>query len=258
MELTLQEIQAIETEMIKEVHRICEENQIVYFLGYGSVLGAVRHHGPIPWDSDMDIVVPVNQFDKLLEKLRENLPTKFYVDYYDDNPKYQSLFPRIGLKGYSSLTLHIDIFKLIGTSKIPKEQLKQKRKLGIYFRIHILEKRKIMEKRNSFLQKIELLVGKLCLIFMPPNYVRKKFEELCNKYSYANSEFLINASEGYRGKGILKKKIYGSGSVVDYEDFQVRIPSQYDEYLKHFYGNYMELPNEKERRIKKNYTINEK
>lgn len=81
MKLTIQEIQTIETEMLKEVHDICERNGIDYFLAYGSVLGAVRHGGPIPWDTDLDIIVPIDQFSKFENLMYEELPEKFYLEY---------------------------------------------------------------------------------------------------------------------------------------------------------------------------------
>src|SRR5699024_4899912 len=135
MRLTLKELQDIETEMLREVSEICERNNIDYYLAYGSVLGAVRHKGPIPWDDDVDIIIPISQITKFVKCARKELSGRFYVDYHDRNRSSIILFPRIGLKGYSTKVLHIDVFKMIGAPSKPEEQEKFKNKLNYYKRI---------------------------------------------------------------------------------------------------------------------------
>lgn len=70
--LTLNEIQAVELEIMKQLHKWCEQNKIRYCMGYGTLLGAVRHQGPIPWDNDMDILMPRPDFEKMLRLTRNN------------------------------------------------------------------------------------------------------------------------------------------------------------------------------------------
>lgn len=256
MKVSLKQIQAYTSEMIAEVQQICERHNIVYFLGYGSVIGAVRHHGPIPWDSDMDIIVPINQIDKFLDVARKEMSDKFYIDYYDTNPKCQALFPRIGLRGYSTRTLHIDVFKLIGSPTDKNLQKKMRKKLKLYTNLMKAKQRGSLYYRNSF-DKILLPLYKVILFPLSKKKIIDKYEALCNKYSYEDSDFVLNANEGYEGKGILPKSIYGNGVKVDYDDVLLMIPSEYDKYLSHFYGDYMKLPDEKDRISKNIFNIQE-
>src|SRR5690554_3534688 len=122
MKLTLKELQGLETEMLKEVAEICEKHHIDYFLAYGSLLGAIRHNGPIPWDTDVDIVIPFAQLALFLKVVREELSDKFYVDFHDTNKNYLRFFPRIGMSGYESRQLHLDVFLITGAPKHKEEQ----------------------------------------------------------------------------------------------------------------------------------------
>ena len=122
LKLTLKEIQEVETEMVREISRICKEHKIPYFLHCGSALGAVRHHGPIPWDSDVDVIVPYHRCRDFCDAMRRNLPEKFCLYFHDTDPHYVALFPRIGLAGYSSKIMHVDVFRLIGISSIKWKQ----------------------------------------------------------------------------------------------------------------------------------------
>lgn len=255
MELSLKELQDLETEMLAEIADICHRYKISYYLGYGSVLGAVRHKGPIPWDSDVDIVVPINEFNLFLKKLREELPDKFYVDYYDFNPKYQGLFPRMGLKGYSTKTLHVDIFKLIGTPPNKKDQRKVIKRLKLLTNL-MKAKQRTKEYYRNKIDCVLFYFYKTILFLLSSKNIAKMYEEVCVKYSYTDSNFVMNANEGYKGKEVLSKNVYGYGTLIDYENHKVRIPKLYDEYLTHFYGDYMKLPEEKDRVFKNSFEIN--
>lgn len=256
MILTIKEVQAIEIEMLKEVSEICERFHITYFLAYGSVLGAIRHNGPIPWDSDVDIIVPYNQFDKFIAIVREQLPRKFYLDYYDTNKFYPALFPRIGLRGYSTKELHIDVFKLTGIPSDKKEQL-HFRKRSRFYRNIFLPKNTFKEYFGNLglKRRIYLLFIRILLFPIPKKYIIQRFEKHCSKYPYERSEYVANANGGYGMKEIVQKSFYGEGILCKYANINVKIPENYDTYLIHFYNNYMQFPPEDKRRVKAEYRI---
>lgn len=258
MKLSLKELQELETEMLSEVASICEQHKITYYLGYGSVIGAIRHKGPIPWDSDIDIVVPINHLDSFLNKMREELSGRFYVDYYDTNSQYESLFPRIGLRGYESTTLHIDVFMLIGTSSDKSEQIKHKKELRKQWYFYKFKKlNKTYFNKTSLKRKLIIIGGRVILFPFTARSIKNKFLQLCQKYPYKNAESVINANEGYKGKGVLKKSVYGKGILIEYSDIKVMIPTMYESYLKHFYGDYMKLPSEEEQVVGDFFNIGE-
>ncbi len=256
MNLTIQEIQQIETEMLKEVHEICERNNILYYLAYGSVLGAVRHGGPIPWDTDLDIIVPIDNFKKFIKYITIHLSKKYYFEYYETDKFSTPLFGRIGLKGYSTRILHIDVFKLIGIPDDTHKQFKIQKKLELLQKKHYIKRVQKWDLINfSTKGKIAVSFNKILTLFVSSKRVENKHEFLCQKYPYKDSFKVANASGGYGKKEITDKELYGNGILVKYDGFSVRVPEKYDEYLTHFYGNYMKLPSESERRILDYYTI---
>lgn len=254
--MTITEMQAIETEMVKEVVEICERNNITYFLHCGSALGAIRHQGPIPWDPDVDIIVPNNEIDNFCAAMRRELPEKYYLDYYETNKSYPCLFPRIGLRGYSTKILHADIFILTGMPSNKNDQIRTHKKakllkLVFYFK-HEIE--------NPFLPNYKKLIRyviKLVLLPISRQWLINKFQNYCSKYPYNTAEYVSNLAGHYGTKNVLKKSIYGNGSVVKYGGFDVKIPEQYDSYLKHYYGDYLKLPPKTERNENNTYLIGE-
>lgn len=260
-ELSLQEMQDIGTEMLREVTQICNRHNITYYLVYGSALGAVRHQGPIPWDSDVDIMVPIDQIPRFVKKMRSELSPKFYVDYYDRNPKSIILFPRIGLKGYSTKVLHIDVYKMIGAPSDLNEQIKFKKELE-YYR-HNLQFKNLKEgyfffDRVSLIGKF-VIYGKMLLMrFVSKKKMLQRFNVLCYKYPINKSKIVTNATGGYGMKEFIKKELFGESKKGTYKDFLVPLPSKIDIYLTHFYGDYNELPPLQKRNTKKSYILGKK
>lgn len=256
MELTIKEIQAIETEMLKELADICDRNNLEYYLAYGSVIGAIRHKGPIPWDTDADIIVPYNQLEIFISLARKELSGKFFVDYHDTNKSYCWTFPRIGLKGYSTNILHIDIFTITGISEI---KLCQKR---------LINKGKILRRmfyykmaNEDFIgeistrHKFKIMIYRIFLLPISKNLIKEKIVNLNNKTPYDTAKYVVNYSGTYGLKEIIKKSVFGTGFYAEYSNLAVKVPELYGSYLSHFYNDYMELPSEAERKIKNSYGI---
>lgn len=256
MKLSIEELQLLESEMLKEVSGICRKHDITYFVGYGTCIGAVRHSGPIPWDADADIVVPYQQLDKFIAVIRDNLPEKYFLDFHDINPYYTATFPRVGLKGYSTVTLHIDIFIVCGLPKKEKARsafIKKTYKLRQmhYYKIASEKYRGRLEKKH----KLRLLFFKILLLPLSIKKIRKQFYAMCNEYDYSETEYITNPSGGYGAKEIIPRAFLGSGSALNYTDFIVIAPEKIDLYLKHFYGDYMTPPSENERQTRDTYHI---
>ena len=122
-------MQKIETEMLKETIDVLRKNDVVFYLAFGSVIGAVRHGGPIPWDSDVDIVVPASMLDKTVACLEEGLSSRFMVHGLHNDKKYNLIFPRVAISPETSFTLHVDIFPLLGFPDDADEQLRLLRRI---------------------------------------------------------------------------------------------------------------------------------
>ena len=128
--INVKQIQFIENEMIKEIIDILNRNGVVFYLAFGSVLAAVRHHGPIPWDSDMDILVPVPQLQKAISCLEAELSERFIVHGSHNDKNYSWFFPRVALSRNSSFVVHVDIFPVFGLPNNNEDQVKICKKLN--------------------------------------------------------------------------------------------------------------------------------
>ena len=258
MQFKIEELQEIEIEMLQEVVAICSKYDINYYLAYGSLLGAIRHKGPIPWDCDVDIKVPINHLDKFIKNVRENLSDKFYLDYHDVNENYPVLLPRIGLKGYNTKVLHLDIFILIGAPSNRYKQYIFKTTARFYRTVFMFKNfNPIYFGRFNFKRKFFIPIIKAFLLPFSKKFIIKRFQLLCNTYSLKEADFMVNAQFGYKMKEFISPSIYGEGSIAEFQGLMVRVPERYSEYLEVFYDDYMELPSEKERTIKPFYEIDE-
>lgn len=258
MKLTLQELQALETEMLKEVSEICQRNNIDYYVVYGSLLGAVRHKGTIPWDTDVDIAVPESQLPNFIEVVRAELSDKFYLNFYDVNKSYVNMYPRIGLKGYSTKLLHLDVYRIVGAPHNKKEQQEFKKKAN--YLSYILHYKNLKEGYFAFnkinlKEKLVIYIRAFFMIFVSKKKLIRKIENLCTLYPFDTSKITVNISGGYGEKEFISKELYGQGALAEYEGISIRIPEKYLEYLEHFYGHYMQLPPKKEQQTKDFYHI---
>lgn len=245
MSLQLADIQKLQNELFKEVVRVCDKNKITYYGAYGTALGAIRHKGMIPWDGDVDIYVPENEMELFLNAMEKDLDPRYWVDFRSNIKTYRD-FPRVGYRGYDTGVLHVDVFRLAGA---PSEVKKQKRLRRITGLIHNINDVKEKGFKSYLLKKYKVkqafIVTVLTAIF-PLRKTVKWIDFYSKKYPFEKSEYVGNSVSGTY-LSIFPKKLLGNGAIVPYEDFSIRVPEYYNEYLKIQYGNYMEFPPESER-----------
>ena len=121
--LNIREIHNLELEMLLEMDRICKTHNLNYYLAYGTLLGAVRHKGFIPWDTDIDIIVDIDSYQRFCDILQRELSTKYCLSSTKTNKNYDSLKARIHLKNYDHRIIYIDIFPMVG---VPRGKLCQR------------------------------------------------------------------------------------------------------------------------------------
>ena len=236
-ELSMKERQELVLQLVKEVDRICRKYCLKYSLGYGSVLGAVRHHGFIPWDSDMDIYIPIVEEEKFREAFRIELPENMHLYEWDKEEKYHPCFDRVAFKTIPHELVHVDVYRMCGAP----DNLKERKRFikECYYSYHILScKEKNIQfsrKRNKW--KISLL--KLFLLAVPEKSIKKQYRNLQMRYDYYECKNVFTITSIYQMNDYMVKEDLFDTIRMEFEGCDLPIPRKYDEYLTSIYGDYM-------------------
>ena len=227
---------AIQT--LNELHNICEKNEIKYQLAFGSLLGAVRDNGQIPWDYDIDVFIPYNQKEKLINVLKKELSEKYYFYCPEINKNCRHYFMRIAPKGYDSSKLHVDVFYLIGAPINDEENLNFDNQMRHLFNIRYVKKVKLNDIPKKKLLK--MIISKLKYSFLNINKIDKKMEILCTKYDYDLSKKYIPVFDVYKHISF-ETKILKQTINKDTLFGTFRISSEYEKILHQIYGDYKKI-----------------
>lgn len=247
MKLRINEIQKYGSEMLHAVSDICEKHNLRWFMGYGSVLGAIRHSGPIPWDSDIDIYVPESDLQEFLNIMKKELPEKYWIDYRSDS-KHPRAFPRIGLNGFETEVLHIDVFRLGG---FPADPMKLKFYVLYSRLLYVTWKSKTLDLNFYYPDFKRRFVSKTVRFFtalIPLSYVIKLMDKIANKIPFDEAEIVASTLTTMSRNNMHDRSLFSESILVPYEDFYVRVPKNYEKYLKTQYGNWKEYPSEEEQK----------
>ena len=263
MKDSIEKIHDINLEILKEVDRIARNNNINYFIESGTLLGAVRHKGFIPWDDDIDLLVKREDIDKFISVCEKELDSKYKIVKPNEfNGHFFDFVPRIVVEssrlreeteedifyGNNQNRVALDIFILDSTSSNKIFQKIKAIELKIIYGLAMGHRFKIDYSKYSLLNKIYVaflaFVGrriKLKSIFKWQSKVAKK-------YNKSDSEYCMVSNYILREIGLVfRKKWYDSYEYKRFENTELRCPVGWDNILRRLYGNYMELPPEHER-----------
>lgn len=242
------------------IHGVCVRNNIKYCIGYGTLLGAIRHKGFIPWDDDIDIVMPRPEYDKFVRCMRKE-PNSKYILKTPDDEDYCYEFSKVidnttlvvedDVEG-SNIGVWVDIFPLDG---LRGTDIVQEKLLYFYQRCRVASIYKSLPKSNALIRPLMFVFWKLCKA-IGPKFFLNKIVKLSQKYSYDDSEFVGFGGDIYLENRLENRMWFEDVIDIPFEDRVFKAPASYDEYLKSLYGNYMQLPPEDKRvphRIKAYY-----
>lgn len=230
---------------LREIDKVCRGNNIHYYLACGSVLGAVRNGGIIPWDPDADVYVPAQEMKRFVDVARKQLPNDLYIDFYDTNPSYIYTFPRIGKKGFSSNGLHLDVFHLVGLPKGKKQNrfLEKYEWQRIWFGVErghwesaIPRVDRVCDSK-LFRRSIRILK-----LFLNKEKTVREMQKMATEYSIFDKEKCDSVYDGLR---TYSAEYFKDGKEVVFNGNKYLIPSNWHEYLKHTYGDYMSYPKDR-------------
>lgn len=234
-----------------EVDRICRKHNIKYFLGGGTLLGAVRHHGFIPWDDDADIMMLREDYDKFCKVAESELPKNmtFQSNETDKNCYYE--FAKIRLDntvfatGFSKnhKAMHNGLaFDIFCHDKTANSRLGQKIHLGMTLFTRALVFNKWNNRKTDNGNKVQTVLTNLCIKLFPI-----RFSLWLEKKALSFFKGKKNAKYLYDGMG---RNIYNGSFPIsylseaiymDFEGYRLPVPKEYDKYLRFLYGDYTEL-----------------
>lgn len=266
--ISLKETQRLELGILDYLDKACSKYNIEYFLAYGSLIGAIRHKGFIPWDDDIDIMMFRSEFYKLVDALKKEKHPYYKLISYETNSKFTAPLPKIIdartelVQNYDyrekvSLGVYIDIFILDGAGNSWDEVKKNyERGVKLYRKWRIADFRIFPPNRNK-------LYGILRWIKHMPNnifgisYHLKKIKKFGEERPVATSSYVATFSSGSEDikRNVWRKDDFLPSVKVDFEDLHLNAPQNFNSLLTCEYGDYMKLPPRDNRMPHHDYTL---
>lgn len=256
--IDIEEIKQLELEILRAFIRYCEKHDLKYTLYAGTLLGAVRHNGFIPWDDDVDVAMPrpdYERFMKLIQKEPVGNYLKFYV-YSDETSPYWVPIAKLvddrtaGNEIYQGKGVHngvwIDIFPIDGITSDPQERKQYIKTLTKEMRWLTLETLPFVFTRNPVKLLKRLLVYPVYLLGHRKDHkVRaRRINQLAQKYRYEDCKLAAVNNDSAGEGSVLEKEVWEETVKHTFEDLEAEIPVDYDRCLTKLYGDYMTPPPE--------------
>lgn len=260
----LQALKACEMELLKAFLQVCQKLSLRYYLMGGTLLGAVRHQGFIPWDDDIDVAMPREDYEIFLREGQKYLPECYFLQSLHSEPDYHLNFAKIRdsrttfveysvRKRKINHGVFIDVFPLDAYPEDQKAAADMERIQKMFRRRLRAEVEIPAVSRHSLL--VEMGLYALCALYRLrwPNY-RKALEQRENLHkSVTDGTLWANHCGAWGKKEIMPREWYGEGTLLSFEGLEVMGPAHYDKWLTQVYGNYMQLP-PVEKRVGHHYT----
>lgn len=260
----LNETQCYIMQVLNIVVGILDELEIPYYMQGGTMLGAIRHQGFIPWDDDVDLGIPREAYDRLLKVVAEKLPENLELRTYEDETDHHYYFARIvdtryQIRRLGSLeerleNVWVDLFPLDGMPNGTIARNWHKIRLTLVrlkYHLSCFEKVNIKRPGRPLIERIIIRIAMLTRVgkWFNTRSQLDKMDALLKKYPPEQSDWLVNfmGQTSYRFNELFKKEVYGKKTVYPFENLQLVGPERYDEYLKSLYGEYMIPPKEADR-----------
>ena len=246
----IREIQQMELGIMEYIHEVCQKIGVKYFLAYGSLIGAVRHQGFIPWDDDMDICMLREDYEKLQDYLIANPDERYEVMSYKNNLNYVYPFMKVqdnhtylleeDVRIDSNMGIYVDIFPVDGYEddsvfKDKMTRLIKKRQLSCYTFKGITNTKSLL---NSLIRYISVIV----FYFTNTNKYIRGIDELAKSRKVDDYELVDYLIYKDMHKPVWKREWLEQTIMGVFEGKEFMIPKNYHEILTSDYGDYMQLP----------------
>jgi lipopolysaccharide cholinephosphotransferase len=262
-------VKELQMSILDEIHQICQKYDIGYSLIGGTLLGAIRHHGFIPWDDDMDIGMLRSEYEKFIIAAKNELPSSLFLQSFETENEYPSAFAKIRMnktKWVESLSSHlkihqgiyIDIFPYDVTPVSTIKQRYQKYLLLLFKRLIAAKQDQYRFNQNRPFKILFYLSFKMITWLFTINQLVKCQNSIMKLFDNEISNNVTNMGGGYTyEKQTMPKSIFYKLKEAKFENRIYMIFAEPEIYLSHLMGNYMILPPEKDRENRHNISYYE-
>ncbi len=266
--LTINEVHTGTLEIIKKMSNICEMLHINYYVAWGSLIGAIRHKGFIPWDDDFDVIMLRPDYDKFVQYCKDNAESLYpfkilnrevcknypYTISRLEDMRYKAVYDNI--VEYDS-GMFVDIYPFDGAGideSAARKKLERKRNILAKFVGWSIRNNYTKPKKQNGVVAAFKYAGFKVAHLIGKDFFLDQYEKLAKSYSFEKST-LVGCLCWDSGLYVFDKALFEKSLTVPFENIMVKIPVGYDEFLKKTYGDYMKLPPEKDRVATHEYTL---
>ena len=250
-ELSLQELKEIELETLKMFRDFCNENGISYFLSNGTLLGAVKYKGFIPWDDDIDVFVPRDDYDRMLTLFKDNDRYKLFA--FEKNEKYPYPFAKLcDMRTYKEQTIYknrdvklgveMDIFPLDAWNNDYEQAKLEGKKINNYIKLLKLTKLEEPLTKNPLKHVVWAAIIAFLKLLGSKYFVKQIMRITSNR---PNSEYRYLGCKSwclYGEREIVPANVFEDSVEVEFEGEIFNAPVGFDTYLRMLYGDYENDP----------------
>ena len=245
--INIVEQKKIMVEILAYFDKVCRQNNINYSLIGGSLIGAIRHQGIIPWDDDIDVILSRDNYLKIIEILEKDDDARFKILTKNNTKDYFFPFPKLvdkrtyvvehqNLEQISEYGIYIDIFSYNFMPNSQKERTKVVKKIKLYN--SMMSRKKLNFKKEGIKQNFLRFNKNMISKVIGYDSIYKKLEKIYNKYSKNKSDYVVSNWPIYD----ISREIQKSNSIAEYinvsfENIQVMIFKNYDEIRETYISN---------------------
>lgn len=224
-------------ELLRAFRDVCEKGNIWYSLAFGSVLGAIRHNGFIPWDRDADVYIFLKDEIKFHDAFFKYKPNGIMLTDRSKDKRILSSHNRLFFEGGKADRIHLDIYPIVGAPTNKKEQIRFANRN--YYTEKIIKSKYVDIRECLPKNKIFVLGAKIIDYMIPDSILKKILKRQEMKYDYDSSEYWSSLICYGGDKSCFPKRILEGRILHKFENEMFYIPSGWEEYLKLIYGDYM-------------------
>lgn len=242
----------------REIKRLCDKHNIKYFIIAGTLLGAIRHGGFIPWDDDMDVGMLREDYEKFIKVAKTDLGGDFFLQTSETDKNYGLPFAKILLNDTvlveasagsdAKKGIFVDVFPFDVAPENEADRENHNKKTYIYKRLLLAKLNYNVCVKNDYVKRAVYFILKIMSSFYSHDKLVQKLEGEITRYNNSKTEDIVNIGGAYGYKKETIKADWVRDTVeIPFEDMTLSAPVDYIKYLETFYGDYMTPPPEDKR-----------